>query len=133
MLRSELARVSKHAMRWEFTTPVTWTDVQAIASALPGAVEGRSYGTPAFHVRKKLFVRLWEDGEVLVLNASLDERDILIEADPAVFFLTAHYRDYPKVLARLAALDREGLTTTFHRSYARVAQHRSSRSEQTRR
>ena len=42
--------------------PATWETVQAIARALPGAVEGMSYGTPAFHVRKKLFVRLHQSG-----------------------------------------------------------------------
>ncbi len=32
--------------------PATWETVQEIARALPGAVEGTSYGTPAFHVSK---------------------------------------------------------------------------------
>jgi hypothetical protein len=39
------------------TQPATWETVREMATALPEAVEGTSYGTPAFYVRKKLFVR----------------------------------------------------------------------------
>ena len=37
---------------------VTFDDVRRMALALPETTEGTSYGTPAFQVRKKTFVRL---------------------------------------------------------------------------
>lgn len=84
---------------------VTYHDVRAIGSGLPGVEEGTSYGTPALKVKGKLFARLWEDGETLVLRVNPFERPYLLDADPAAFFLTDHYRDYPWVLVRLAAVD----------------------------
>ena len=37
-----------------------------LASRLPDAEESTQYGTPAFKVRKKMFVRVHEMGDVLV-------------------------------------------------------------------
>jgi hypothetical protein len=45
---------------------ISFDTVREIAGGLPGAVEGTSYGTPAFHVGKTLFVRQHQDGESLV-------------------------------------------------------------------
>lgn len=39
--------------------------VRRLALALPGVEEGVCFGTPAFYVRRKLMLRLWEDGEIL--------------------------------------------------------------------
>lgn len=75
--------------------------VRRIALALPGVEEGTSYGTPALKVKGKLMARLWEDGETLVLRVNLFERPYLLEAEPDLFFITDHYRDYPAVLLRL--------------------------------
>jgi hypothetical protein len=73
-----------------------------MAFAFPGVEEGTSYGTPALKVKGRLLVRLKEDGETLVVRVGIDERDMLIEADPDAFFVTEHYRAYPSVLARLS-------------------------------
>lgn len=80
---------------------MTWDDVRRLASALPDAVEGTSYGTPAFHVSKKFLLRLKEDGETIAIRVSMDNRELLMRAKPATFFITDHYRDYPAVLVRL--------------------------------
>lgn len=79
-------------------------EARRIALALPGAEEGTSYGTPAFFVRRKLFARLREDGDSLVLKCNVFERKYLMEDLPEVFYLTDHYRDYPLVLGRLSAI-----------------------------
>lgn len=75
--------------------------VRRIALALPGVEDGTSYGTPALKVRGKLLARLWEDGETLVLRMNLFERPFLLDAEPEIFYITDHYRDYPSVLVRL--------------------------------
>jgi hypothetical protein len=87
----------------------TFQDVRGWALALPGVEEGTSYGTPALKVRGRLFLRLWEDGETLVLKTDEYERDHLLESDPAAFFVTDHYRGYPIVLVRLPAIPPERL------------------------
>lgn len=67
----------------------------------PGVEEGPCYGTPGFRVRGKFLARLKEDGETLAVRCGFDERDFRMRADPAVFFITDHYRGYPTVLVRL--------------------------------
>jgi hypothetical protein len=81
---------------------VTEATVRRLALALPDATEGTSYGTPGFYRKKKLFARLHQDGESLVLKVDFDTRDGLLEAAPDVFFVTAHYDGYPAVLLRMA-------------------------------
>lgn len=89
--------------------PVTFETVREIALALPGVEEGLSYGTPGFRVKGKLFARIWEDRETLVLKIGFDAREILMKADPATYFITDHYAGYPSVLVRLPVVDRQAL------------------------
>lgn len=78
---------------------VTLDDVRALATALPGAEEGTSYGTPAWKVKGKLFARLREEGDVLALKT--DDKEGLLASDPGVFFTTPHYDGHPMVLVRM--------------------------------
>jgi hypothetical protein len=87
----------------------TWDDVRRAGLALPGVQEETSYGTPALKVKGKLLVRLKEDAETLALWVDYEERHALLHEQPAVFFLTPHYENYPMVLVRLAEVDREEL------------------------
>lgn len=82
---------------------MTFDDVRRISLAWPEVEDGTSYGTPALKVRKKLLVRLKEDGDGLVMpGVPPDERDMLVESQPNVFYFTDHYKDYPIVLIRLS-------------------------------
>jgi len=81
--------------------------VRRMALALPGVEEGLCHGTPAFYVRGRLMVRLWEDGETLVVKFPKEKRAALIEENPDVFSVTDHYRNYPAVLMNLLAVDRK--------------------------
>lgn len=84
---------------------MTWKQLCKLGRALPEVVEGIWFRTPALHVRGKSFVRLKENGEdVVFLLESVDEQEALIDARPAVYYITDHYRGYPAVLARLRAL-----------------------------
>src|SRR5262245_56053059 len=90
-------------MRGVWTGPMTFDDVRLIALAWPEVEDGNSYGTPALKVRKKMLARLKEDGDSLVLpGVPQDERDMLVESKPQLFYFTDHYRDYPTVLIRLS-------------------------------
>ena len=82
---------------------MTFDDVRKIALAWPEVEDGTSYGTPALKVRRKLLVRLKEDGDSLVMpGVPREERDMLVEREPKIFYFTDHYREYPMVLVRLS-------------------------------
>ncbi len=96
---------------------MTFAAVRRLALAFPGIDEGTSYGTPAFRVRGKFLVRLREDGESLAVKCGFDERDLRIQADPATFFTTDHYRGYPTVLVRLATVDPADLRDVLEQAW----------------
>jgi hypothetical protein len=87
----------------------SFADVVRLALELPGVKESTSYGTPALKVGGKLFARLKEDGETLVLRMDAVNRGFLLEAQSNLFYITDHYRDYPWILLRLAEVSQDRL------------------------
>jgi hypothetical protein len=101
---------------------MTFDDVRNIALAWPEVEDGTSYGTPALKVRKKMLVRLREDGDSLVMpGVPQDERDMLLESQPKVFYFTDHYRDYPMVLIRLSRAKRATVEALLRRQWRALA------------
>lgn len=82
-----------------------YEDAVAIALTFPGVVQATSYGTPSLKVGTKFLLRLREPGVMALQRPSMDERDMLLEAVPELFFITDHYRDYPFVLIHLDKLE----------------------------
>ncbi len=76
---------------------------------LPEVSLGTSYGTPALLVKGKSFVRM-KDAETLVVMCALEEKEMLLELEPALFFETDHYKGWPAMLVRLQAIDDASLT-----------------------
>jgi hypothetical protein len=96
----------------------TADDVRELALSLPATTERPSYGMPGFRVKDKLFARIREEGDVLVLwCGSLDEKEFLIGAEPAKFFTTPHYDGHALVLVRLSEVDREELAELLEESW----------------
>ncbi len=101
---------------------VTFATVRALVLALPATTEATSYGTPSFKVRGRFLLRLKEDGRTIALKVgSIEEREFLLSADPAVFFITDHYRDYPAVLIRLGAITRPALGEVIEQAWRHLA------------
>ena len=84
-----------------------YSKVSSIALGFPGVLASTSYRTPAFKVNKKLFARFKEDGKTLVVYT--DERDKWMKENPAVFFITDHYKNYPLMLIDLARVKKKDL------------------------
>jgi hypothetical protein len=91
--------------------------VREVASALPASEESTSYGTPAFKVVGKLFVRLHQDGDVIVVRIDTAERAMRLQADPKAFFITDHYAPSPWMLVRLSAVRRNDLAEILKESW----------------
>lgn len=100
---------------------MTFAQVRSIALSLPDVEESSSYGTPAFKVKKRQILRLLEDGERIVLNCSELYRHALVEKNPEVFSIPAHYQNYAMVVVRLEAVDPEELKDLLTESWRMVA------------
>lgn len=100
---------------------IRFATVRKLALALPEVVERTSYGTPSFHVRDRFFCRLLEDEESIVVYVDPVERSELVEWKPKTFQVTAHYQNYPMVIVRLAAAEREEVREVLVESWRRRA------------
>ena len=101
---------------------MTLDEMREIALSFPGASEGMSYGRPSFLVNKKFFTHLRrEDNSLVLLEVSFDEREMLMEAEPQTFHFTAHYKDYPSVLARLETLHPGSFRSFLERRWRKIA------------
>jgi hypothetical protein len=105
------------------TTPgVEYRRVCEIARKLPGVEESSSYGTPALKVKGRFICRLRTEAEgALAIRCDFLDRQILLQADPRVFFVTDHYLDYPMILVRLDKIRLSALPDLIERAWRMVA------------
>jgi len=93
-----------------------------IALKLPGVEEVTSYSTPGLKVKGRLLCRLRTEAEgALALRCDFLDRQILLQADPTVFFVTDHYINYPMILVRLEKIRRSALPELVQRAWRLVA------------
>jgi hypothetical protein len=90
--------------------PITRNEGWKIALALPGAAETLWFNRPAVFIHDQFLTKVHDKEEAMVLRVgSMEMRDMMLEAEPKLFYITDHYRNFPFVLARLSALDRKTL------------------------
>jgi hypothetical protein len=106
---------------------VSFAEASEFARTLSGVSESTSYGTPALKVKGKLFARLKEDGETLVLKMDFVNRYLMLNAEPDIFFLTNHYLHYPWILVRLNRLTRKRLEELLEDAWRLAAPRKKSR------
>jgi hypothetical protein len=90
--------------------------VRTIALSLGNVEEATSYGTPALKVDGKLIARLKEDGESLVVGTTFEEREEMMKEEPATYYITDHYLNYPWVLVRLSNVRSDALRDLLGRA-----------------
>jgi len=83
---------------------VTFETVRRAALSLPAVEEGTAWGFPAFRTGGTLFLCFRKDLDSIVVRASFEQRDQMIDADPETYYTTDHHRNYPWVLARISKL-----------------------------
>ncbi|HET9438285.1 MAG TPA: MmcQ/YjbR family DNA-binding protein [Gaiellaceae bacterium] len=83
-----------------------WDTVRAIALSLP-EVEEAGGDRVAYRVRGKLFA--WaardRDGGGLAIRVEREEKQLILDSNPAVYFTSPHYDGWPGVQIRLEAID----------------------------
>jgi hypothetical protein len=87
-----------------------WETAREIALGLPEVEEDAS-GRPTFRVRGKLFawVARERDGGGLAVRVDRDEKQLILESNPDVYFSSPHYTGYPGVQIRLEHIERDEL------------------------
>ncbi len=99
-----------------------WKQIVKLGRELPEVAEDIWFRTPALKVRGRSFVRLKEDGEnVVFMLESVEEQEALCEAMSDVYWITDHYRGYPAVMARLAALTEAECRARLERAWRQKA------------
>jgi hypothetical protein len=87
-----------------------WETVREIVAAFP-EVEESLEGRHAWRVRGKLFA--WEarerDGGGLAVRVDREEKQLILDGNPSVYFTSPHYRGYPGIQIRLEAIQTEEL------------------------
>jgi len=106
---------------------ITYDTIRRLGLALPNVVESSSYGTPALKVKGNLIVRLHQDLDKIVVKMPFDRRDELMAADPATYFITDHYRDFPWVLVSLANVRADALPDLLNIAYREASREKKRR------
>ena len=76
-----------------------------IALAIPGTVEVLWFRKPAVFLHDQFLTKVHDKEEAMTLRvSSMEMRDMMLEAEPELFYITDHNRNYQFLLARQSAL-----------------------------
>jgi len=104
---------------------IEFEDVGRMAEGLADVEVGTSYRTPALKVRGKVFACIAShrsaEPDTLVAVVSFDDREQLLEADPATYYIKDHYLNYPSVLVRLRQIHRDALRDLLRMAWTYVS------------
>lgn len=78
------------------------------AIGLPELVRSTTHGTPSLKVKTSFLGRL-KDHETFAIHCPLEEKPLLMESAPQIYFETDHYKGWPYILVRLDAISDEEL------------------------
>ena len=80
----------------------------ARAAGLPDVEESTSYGKPALKVGGKGFTGYREEA-VIPFRIPMEQKELLLQAAPEIYFETDHYKGWPWVLVRLDVISDDEL------------------------
>lgn len=93
-------------------------DVRRICLSLPETTEKPYERLPGFRVKDKLFARIRENPDALVVwRPDVGEKEALIASEPEKFFQIPHYEGHPAVLVRLEAVEVDELEELLTESW----------------
>jgi len=102
--------------------PISRKDGWKIALSLPGSEERLWFAKPAVFIHDQFLTKVHDKEEAMVLRVgSMEMRDMMLEAEPRLFYITDHYKNFPYVLARLSALDKKTLKSMLVGRAAQLA------------
>jgi hypothetical protein len=103
-------------------TGTTYAAVEKMLLGWPGVELSTSYGRPSLKIKGKFYTWVKEDGDSIVIGGiGFDERDVLMETQGDVFYITDHYRNSRYVLMRLSKADPAIVTAYLRRRWFEIA------------
>ena len=94
-----------------------WDAVAAFALTLPDTVAGTSYGAPAVKLNGKSFVTRSGEVDSFHVASSHGEKAVLLATDPATFWQTPHYANWPGLLVRFGGADPDRVRRVITRAW----------------
>ncbi len=92
----------------------------AKSTKLPGIEEIAWWGRPSLAVKGKGFMGV-KDEDTLVVRCALEEKEVLMEVAPEIYFETDHYKGWPAVLVRTPAISDAELAHCIARAWRLMA------------
>ncbi len=73
--------------------------------AIPGTDERLWFREPSVFIHDRFLAKTHKKEDAVTLQVgSMEMRDMMLEAEPKLFYITDHYKNFPFVLIRLSAL-----------------------------
>jgi hypothetical protein len=102
---------------------LTKAEARKIALSITGTLEGPYFGRPAIFLGEEYLCRVHDKEAAVVLRSgSMEMREVMLEAEPKLFYITDHYKSFPVILARLSALDKKTLKELLAARMLRIAE-----------
>src|SRR5579885_3476738 len=80
-------------------------EARRIMLAIPGTDERLWFREPSVFIHDRFLTKVHDKEDAVTLQVgSMEMRDMMLEAEPKLFYITDHYKNFPYVLARLSAL-----------------------------
>ena len=108
----------------------------AVGRLLPDVEVTTAWGASALKVRGRMFacmaINKSAEPNSMVVRMDMAQRDLLIEEDPATYYVTDHYVDYPCVVVRLSRISPEALDDLIRGAHRFVSATASSKRRSSR-
>ena len=102
---------------------LTRAEAHKTALSVPGTSEKPYFRKPSIFFGDDFVAVVHDKHEAVVLRvSSIEMRDVMLEAEPELFYITDHYKPWPGLLVRLSALDRKTLKSLIADRIAQMAQ-----------
>jgi hypothetical protein len=85
--------------------PLSRAEARKIMLAIPGTDKRLWFNQPSVFIHDRFLSKVHHKEDAVTLQVgSMEMRDMMLEAEPKLFYITDHYRKFPFVLIRLKAL-----------------------------
>src|SRR5438105_8657000 len=85
-------------------------EARKVMLSIPGTDERLWFNQPSVFIHDRFLAKTHHKEDAVTLQVgSMEMRDMMLEAEPELFYITDHYRKFPFVLVRLSALPKTGL------------------------